>query len=71
MSPTSITLVSRFTPTPLKQGIHDGFLAPYKVIKVHLDVDMEGYRPRKGKTDTHGYAMKTVSTTRKSLTGVW
>lgn len=27
----------------LKQGIRDGFLAPYKVIKVHLDVDVEGY----------------------------
>ena len=26
----------------LKQGIHDGFLAPYKVVKVHLDVDVEG-----------------------------
>lgn len=29
----------------LKQGINDGFLAPYKVIKVHLSVDVEGYRP--------------------------
>ncbi len=29
----------------LKQGIRDGFLAPYKVIKVHLDIDVEGYRP--------------------------
>ena len=32
----------------LKQGIRDGFLAPYKVVKVHLDVDIEGYRPEKG-----------------------
>ena len=39
----------------LKSGIHDGFLAPYKVIKVHLDVDIEGYRPAKGETDKHGY----------------
>lgn len=38
----------------LKQGIHDGFLAPYKVIKVHLDVDIEGYRPREGETDLDG-----------------
>ncbi|MGH8429548.1 MAG: EcoAI/FtnUII family type I restriction enzme subunit R, partial [Solimonas sp.] len=38
----------------LKQGISDGFLAPYKVIKVHLDVDVEGYRPQKGETDKHG-----------------
>ena len=38
----------------LKQGIQDGFLAPYKVIKVHIDVDVEGYRPEKGKTDRDG-----------------
>lgn len=35
----------------LKQGIRDGFLAPYKVIKVHLNVDVEGYRPTPGETD--------------------
>jgi type I restriction enzyme, R subunit len=38
----------------LKQGIRDGFLAPYKVIKVHLDVDVEGYRPTSGETDING-----------------
>lgn len=38
----------------LKQGIQDGFLAPYKVIKVHIDVDVEGYRPEVGKTDRDG-----------------
>jgi len=38
----------------LKQGIEDGFLAPYKVIKVGLDVDLEGWRPESGKTDVHG-----------------
>lgn len=38
----------------LKQGIQDGFLAPYKVIKVHIDVDVEGYRPESGKTDRDG-----------------
>lgn len=38
----------------LKQGIQDGFLAPYKVIKVHIDVDVEGYRPEAGKTDRDG-----------------
>ena len=38
----------------LKQGIRDGFLAPYKVIKVHLDVDVEGYRPKPGETDLNG-----------------
>jgi type I restriction enzyme R subunit len=28
--------------------IRDGFLAPYKVIKVHEDRDVQGYRPEKG-----------------------
>ena len=38
----------------LKQGIQDGFLAPYKVIKVHIDVDVQGYRPERGETDRDG-----------------
>lgn len=38
----------------LKQGIRDGFLAPYKVIKVHIDRDVEGYRPEQGATDRDG-----------------
>ena len=38
----------------LKQGIHDGYLAPYKVVKVHIDRDVEGYRPEKGKLDREG-----------------
>lgn len=38
----------------LKQGIHDGFLAPYKVVKVHIDHDVQGYRPEKGKLDREG-----------------
>ena len=38
----------------LKQGIEDGFLAPYKVIKVHIDLDVQGYRPERGDTDRDG-----------------
>ena len=38
----------------LKQGIRDGFLAPYKVVKVHIDRDVEGYRPEKGTLDREG-----------------
>ena len=38
----------------LKQGILDGFLAPYKVIRVNLDKDLEGWRPPAGKTDIDG-----------------
>lgn len=39
----------------LRQGIDDGFLAPYKVIRVILDRDVEGYRPEEGTTDKYGY----------------
>lgn len=42
----------------LKQGIEDGFLAPYKVIRVGLDKDLEGYRPEKGKVDKYGYEIE-------------
>ena len=38
----------------LKQGIRDGFLAPYKVVKVHIDRDVEGYRPVAGQLDREG-----------------
>ena len=38
----------------LKQGISDGFLAPYKVIRVHLDVDVHGWRPHRAERDRHG-----------------
>lgn len=38
----------------LKQGIQDGFLAPYKVLRISLNVDMEGWRPELGKTDKQG-----------------
>jgi type I restriction enzyme R subunit len=42
----------------LKEGIRDGFLAPYKVVKMHLDVDVEGYRPERGETDKYGYEIE-------------
>ncbi len=38
----------------LRQGIDDGFLAPYKVIKVTLDIDAEGWRPPKDFLDKNG-----------------
>ena len=38
----------------LKQGIEDGFLAPYRVIRVLLDKDAEGFRPYVGQTDRFG-----------------
>jgi type I restriction enzyme, R subunit len=38
----------------LRQGIDDGFLAPYKVVRLVLDRDVEGYRPEIGKIDKYG-----------------
>ncbi len=38
----------------LKDGIEDGYLAPYKVVRYAIDTDIYGYRPTKGKTDKVG-----------------
>jgi type I restriction enzyme R subunit len=38
----------------LKQGIEDGYLAPYKVIRVDFDKDLQGWRPSRGQTDKRG-----------------
>ena len=38
----------------LKQGIDDGFLAPYRVVRVAINVDAEGWRPEQGKKDKDG-----------------
>jgi len=38
----------------LKQGIEDGFLAPYKVVRVDIDKDLTGWRPERGKVDKNG-----------------
>jgi type I restriction enzyme R subunit len=38
----------------LRQGIEDGFLAPYKVVRIDLDKDLTGWRPDKGMLDKHG-----------------
>ena len=42
----------------LKQGIEDGFLAPYKVIRIATDVDAVGYTPEKGKVDKLGQTVE-------------
>jgi type I restriction enzyme R subunit len=49
----------------LKEGIEDGFLAPYKVIRVGLDIDLEGWRPEKGKTDIDGHDIEDRTYNRK------
>ena len=38
----------------LKQGINDGFLAPYRVIRVFFDKDIEGFVPYEGQLDDNG-----------------
>ncbi len=38
----------------LKQGIEDGFLAPYKVVRIDIDKDLQGWRPSKGQIDKNG-----------------
>lgn len=38
----------------LKQGIEDGFLAPYKVVRIDINKDLEGWRPTKGQVDKNG-----------------
>jgi len=42
----------------LKQGIDDGFLAPYKVIRIGLDKDLEGWRPYEGQKDRYGQVIE-------------
>ncbi|GFE17981.1 DEAD/DEAH box helicase [Streptomyces glebosus] len=38
----------------LRDGIQDGFLSPYRVRRLRLNVDMEGYRPKPGEQDIYG-----------------
>jgi type I restriction enzyme R subunit len=38
----------------LRQGIDDGFLAPYKVVRIDIDKDLTGWRPDKGMKDKYG-----------------
>ena len=56
-SATSLLWRPGFTYS-LKQGIEDGFLAPYKVIRIATDVDAVGYTPEKAKVDNGGQAVE-------------
>ena len=42
----------------LRQGISDGFLAPYKVVRIGLDRDLDGWRPFDGQTDKNGQVIE-------------
>ena len=42
----------------LKQGIEDGFLAPYKVVRIDIDRDIQGWRPSAGQVDKRGQVIE-------------
>src|SRR5690606_26316359 len=42
----------------LKQGIDDGYLAPYKVVRIDLDKDLGGWRPDKGQREKYGHEIE-------------
>ncbi len=48
----------------LKQGIQDGFLAPYRVTKSFINVDMSGYVPEEGEEDLQGHEIEESVFTR-------
>ena len=51
----------------LKQGIDDGFLAPYRVVRIGLNVDLEGWRPEKNKQDKYGNVVEDRIYNRKDF----
>jgi len=56
---TNVTSNSEYFGDPLytyslRQGIDDGFLAPYRVLRVGLNIDLEGWRPPAGFKDKSG-----------------
>ena len=51
----------------LRQGIDDGFLAPYKVIRIDIDKDLQGWRPTKGQTDKHGKLIEDRTYNQKDM----
>ena len=51
----------------LKQGIEDGFLAPYKVIRIDIDKDIYGWRPKEGQRDKRGLLIEDKEFTQKDM----
>lgn len=51
----------------LREGIDDGFLAPYKVIRVATDVDTFGYRPEEGEQDDEGHEIEDKEYTSRDV----
>lgn len=53
----------------LKQGIEDGFLAPYRVRRIHIDVDKFGFVPQSGQIDDKGQEIEQREYTQKDING--
>ncbi|MFW6333435.1 MAG: EcoAI/FtnUII family type I restriction enzme subunit R [Thermodesulfobacteriota bacterium] len=51
----------------LKQGIEDGFLAPYKVVRIDIDKDFYGWTPPPGMTDDLGQEIETRTYNQKDM----
>lgn len=51
----------------LKQGIEDGFLAPYKVIRIDFDIDLNGWKPTRGQKDKLGRLIEDRIYNRKDI----
>ena len=51
----------------LKQGIEDGFLAPYKVVKIDIDKDIHGWTPPSGMKDDLGQAIEERQYNQKDM----
>lgn len=51
----------------LKQGIEDGFLAPYKVVRIDIDKDVLGWTPSPGMTDDLGQEIERREYNQKDM----
>lgn len=51
----------------LKQGIEDGFLAPYKVIRIDIDKDIDGWTPPAGMVDDLGREIEDRTYNQKDM----
>ncbi|MBQ2573449.1 MAG: DEAD/DEAH box helicase family protein, partial [Bacteroidales bacterium] len=54
----------------LKQGIEDGFLAPYMTTRISINVDQTGYQPEEGEIDNNGLLMESETVFERSSFGV-
>ncbi len=51
----------------LRQGIEDGFLAPYRVKRIHIDVDEYGFTPEEGQIDDRGQEIEQREFTQSDI----